>query len=429
MPAGTSTLDLAVFHEQIARALRTPVNRLLAEPTAAVAAEQSPSSRKNRPAALSRASAALAKALNGWEGVPLAGIPGPFAAARRIQLRHLQIATLERRLEIELELGEYAEAVARLPEVIAENPLRERLQELLMLALYRAGRQAEALSTFEASRRRMSREHGVGPGPGLQALHQRILRSDPDLLEIPAPKAAGPTKSPAVLPFPAQLPREITDFTGRAGAVEVLTEALRAPEQRPVVVIDGGPGVGKSAVAARVARLVRESFPDGQVYADLGGQSDDPADPATVLTGFLRAFGVPAGEVPATLNDLSGMWTDLLSRKRILIVLDQALDRAQVAPLLPRAVAAAAATSKGKSAVLITSRHPIADPRAHWHRLDPLTIQEGVALLTAIVGAQRVGAEPAAARRLVEGCGGEAGQIRRAAVKLATRPDWSIEPD
>jgi DNA-binding SARP family transcriptional activator len=122
-------------------------------------------------------------ALGLWGGDALAGVPGPYADSRRIQLAELQLAATEEKLAADISLGDHAAAIAELRALLAAHPFREALSELLMLALYRSGRQADALDVFDAARRRLRGELGVDPGPSLQATHQRVLRADHRLMD------------------------------------------------------------------------------------------------------------------------------------------------------------------------------------------------------------------------------------------------------
>ncbi len=129
----------------------------------------------------------LGRALARWDGEVLAGVPGPYAEAQRVRLEEWRLQLLESRLDMDLEQGCHAEAVSELTALTAAHPLRERLRELLMLALYRSGRQAEALAVYADTRRLLADELGVDPRPGLKELQQRILQADPALAEPSAP--------------------------------------------------------------------------------------------------------------------------------------------------------------------------------------------------------------------------------------------------
>jgi DNA-binding SARP family transcriptional activator len=125
----------------------------------------------------------LRDALGLWRGAALAGIPGPYADSRRVPLTELYLAATEEKLAADVALGEHAAAIAELRALLTEHPFRERLTELLMLALYKSGRQAEALYVFDGVRRRLSDELGVDPGPSLQTMHRRVLQADRHLMD------------------------------------------------------------------------------------------------------------------------------------------------------------------------------------------------------------------------------------------------------
>ncbi|HEU4424957.1 MAG TPA: BTAD domain-containing putative transcriptional regulator [Pilimelia sp.] len=365
---------------------------------------------------------ALDRALALWRGQPLDGITGPFAASERRRLTERRIAVIEERIEVGLAAGEHAASVAELTRLVAAHPYRERLRALLMRALYRCGRQAEALAVFDDARRTLVDQLGIEPGPELQTLHRQILLADSALLTPPATAARGT----AAMPRPAQLPAAVADFTGRGAQVSRISRWLvPAPAAddaagSPVVVVavTGPGGAGKTTLAVHVAHLVREQFPDGQLYADLQGCGPRPARPADVLGRFLHDLGVEPERCPADLDGRAAMFRSLLTGRRMLILLDDAGVAGQVQPLVPGGAG---------SAVVVTSRARLAPvPGARTLDLDTFDPDEALALLARIVGARRVEREPAAARDVLAACGGLPLAVRIAGERLASRPAWSV---
>ncbi len=342
----------------------------------------------------------LTQALDLFSGRPLTGIPGPERCAAA------------------LDVGLHAEVVGELNSLTAEHPLRERLRELLMLALYRCGRQAEALGVYTDTRKLLIEELGVEPGAGLSSMHTRILAADPALT---LPAAAAPAvreDGPATPPAPAQLPADVSDFSGRTELVSDLSTVLMNATGQAVVVtsLAGIGGVGKTTLAVHVAHRVRAEFPDGQLYVDLRGAGASPADPVVVLGDFLHALGVT--ENPDSLEQRAALYRSLLANRRMLILLDNARDADQIQPLIP---------GVSGCAVLATSRSRLAGiPGAQLFDVEELTPDEALALFAAIVGEHRVAAEPEAAMKVVTACGFLPLAVRIAAARLASRPRWSV---
>ncbi|GII52307.1 regulatory protein AfsR [Planotetraspora thailandica] len=376
-----------------------------------------------------RAAELLRGALALWSGEPLAGAVGPYAEQQRDRLIERRIGTVESLMELDLELGRHADVVSELIALTAQHPLRERLRAQLMLAYYRCGRQADALSVFTDTRGALIEELGIEPGADLTDLHRRILAADPSLAPARPPEPVRPAviepidvvpeAEPVVeMPKPAQLPAAVTDFTGRKALVSRLLTLLADGDGVPVAAMSGIGGVGKTTLAVHVAHLAEDLFPDGQLYADLRGYGNEPTPPETALAAFLRALGIPVDVIPDGLAERSALFRSLLADRRMLVLLDNARDADQVEHLLPGSAGCAA---------IITSRGKLADlPAARLIDLDVMEPDESLSLLSAVAGPERVAAERAAAMDVVAACGFLPLAVRIVAARLAARPSWTV---
>jgi DNA-binding SARP family transcriptional activator len=369
---------------------------------------------------LERAAERWCAALALWRGPALAGAASEVlqrTAAPRLE--EARLVALEERLEIDLRLGRHAQLVGELQALIAYYPGRERLCRQLMLALYRSGRQAEALTVYRNTRQTLAEELALEPSPALQDLERAILRADPTL--EPALPAADNALPPWASPRgPCQLPPDIDDFTGRQAAVAEVQQLLEGERATAIVIsaIAGKAGVGKTALAVRVAHRLRPDFADGQLYVNLRGAEAQALDPTEVLAGFLRALGVEGAVIPDGLEERGWLYRSRLADRRVLILLDNAASEAQVRPLLPG--------SQG-CAVLVTSRMRLSGlEAAHPLTLDVLEADQAVELLAKLAGAGRVAAEPEAAQQIVRLCGWLPLAVRIAGARLAGRPHWRL---
>ena len=353
----------------------------------------------------------LRRGLSLWRGRPLEDVAiDADLDGRLVVAEERRLAATEALVEGRLALGQHAELGVELRALVEENPLRERLWQHWMLALYRAGRQAEALAAYRRLRDRLVRELGTEPARAVRELHERMLAADP-ALDLPGQRSPGMRTVVA-----RQLPADVAAFTGRSAELAELAARLRSDlDDRvpaPIGAIDGAAGVGKSALAVHAAHRVAGSFPDGQLYADLSGGT-----PLGVLGGFLRALGVPdTGR--HDVAEAAGRFRAETATRRLLVVLDNATDATQVRPLLPAGPGCA---------VLVTSRRVLAtlDGVSHVH-LGPLAPGESLTLLKVLAGPERIAADPPAARHLVTLCGGLPLALRIAGARLAARPAWPV---
>lgn len=406
----------------------------------------------------------LKEALSLWQGPALTGTfaSAPLQAAAHA-LEESRLSTVEQLARAYGELGEHHRAAAVLRVEAVAHPLRESLAAALMTALHRSGRQSEALDCFHRTRRLLADELGIDPGRELADAYARILRGEggggPAAPEgtaktagPPVPAGASPHGGPAAphasggtqviaprtavapvhaapslytaggapAPVADLLPRAPRGFHGRGAELTALSRA--AAGEAPVCLVTGPAGVGKTALALHWARRTPAAFPDGRLFADLRGFGDtaEPT-PLEVLREFLLALGVAPRRVPESMAGAAALFRSLTDRLSLLVVLDNARDSAQVRPLLP---------GGADCVTLVTSRHRldglIASDAAVPVPVDILEPTDGTALLAGVLGEERVLAEPVAARRLAELCGGLPLALRVTAARLAGRPQWTL---
>ena len=378
-----------------------------------------------------------------WRGPALSGLPSETLRTKAMRLDEDRLAAVETYLELELSLGRHHQLIGEIGLLLHEHPLRERLRRQYMLALYRSGRQAEALDAYRVGRDLLADELGLDPGEELRALEASILAGDPDLLVAAEPLArplaaaaasasavtgaapgpAAPGDDPVVSAFrdekPHQLPADTADFIGGEPLVASVREVLDGAGATRVVMIVGRPGIGKSTAATHIGhRLGDAYFPDGQLYCDLRGTGPEPVSPRQVLGRFLRALGIPGSMIADSVDERAEMYRTILATRRVLIVLDDAAAERQVTPLLPGA---------GRCAVIVTSRARLTGlPGAHWIELDILGPHQALELLGQVIGADRVSREYEAAAALARTVGGLPLALRIVAARLAARPHWSL---
>jgi DNA-binding SARP family transcriptional activator len=386
-----------------------------------------------------RAAEAAEGALAQWRSEPLADVPcRALQEAWLPRLEQLRLQAWEWHVEAELHLGRNEQLVQPLRDLIAAHPLRERFHRQLMLALYRTGRQAEALAAYQAAHRMLAEALGVEPGPDLRSLHARMLAGEveptappPTRLVVgdehehaPAPRPA----QPAAGTVPRQLPATAKHFIGRRAELDGLTglldetDAAETPGGTVVIsAIDGMAGIGKTALAIRAAHRLAEKFPDGQLFIDLHGytQGHPPRTADEALAWLLRALGVAPGRIPVDRDEAAALYRQLLAETRTLIVLDNAVTEAQVRPLLP---------GSGSCLVLVTSRRRLkALDDAHIVALDLLSPPDAVALLHAVAGPDRIAPGDPLADEIAGLCGYLPLALRIAASLLRHRPTWPLE--
>ncbi len=374
---------------------------------------------------LGDAAGALRAALALWRGPVLGGQGGRVLEAADTVLAERRLAAAEQLFDIRGQLGETTELVADLRGLIAEYPLRETLRGQLMLALYRAGRQAEALDEYTALRRQLVEELGVDPSPPLARIYEGILREAPELAAPAAPDVEAPATvlvpRPSAGP-PSTLPYDISDFTGRDRELaEILSYARRSDRSGcRIIGVDGMGGCGKTTLAVHAAHRLSEHYPDGQLHLDMFGYAsgEQPLAPGAALDRVLRALGVPADQIPEDLVARSSSWRAALASKRVLLLLDNVADSASVLPLLP---------ASEDCLVLITGRARLLDlDGVDWIFLDVMTPEESAAFIATTLGTDRVSAEPDAAIELARQCGHLPLAVRIATARLRNRPRWTL---
>lgn len=365
----------------------------------------------------------LQQGLELWRGAPLVDVSSDSLQRDEMpQLTEEWFRALHRRFDIELALGNHAQIVPDLRRLVAKYPLREHLCGQLMVALFRCGRQVEALNAYASVSAVLRREYGLDAGDELRRLHHAVLTGDPALATRPVryDLAVEPLATVALWTVPRQLPGGAGDFVGRDAPLRDADDFLARdrPTATSIVVVTGPPGVGKTALAVQLAHRVQARFPDGQLYARLGGTGDRPRDAAEILAELLQATGVSPSIIPEGHEQRAAMFRSRLADRRVLLVLDDALDAEQVRPLLP---------GTPGCAVVITSRRLLSTlAGAFAVRLTSLEECESYRLLRTLVGARRIAREPEAARRVAAAFGHLPLALRIAGARLAAQPAVSL---
>ncbi len=368
----------------------------------------------------------LRQGLGLWRGQALADVTlGPVLTAWRDAVHEQRVAAVEDVIEALLRLGQLEVASEQARELLATAPMRERAAALLMRARYRAGDVPGALAVYEATRRTLAEELGVEPGEELGKLQRQVLNRDRELTPLPAGQANTPRPRGEMV-VPHQLPADVPGFTGRAGTLAGLDALLSTRDGLPpatVVAIAGTAGVGKTALAVHWAHQVADRFPDGQVYVNLRGF--DPGGAAMsasdAVRAVLEAFEVAPQRVPSSLDAQVGLYRSLLDGRRVLIVLDNARDSAQVRPLLPGTPGSlAVVTSRTQLSGLVAAdgAHPLA--------VDLLSVAESRDMLTRRLGRERIAAESAAVEEIIALCARLPMALAIVMARAATHPGFRL---
>jgi tetratricopeptide (TPR) repeat protein len=382
---------------------------------------------------LTSAFSAYQRAVELWRGNPLDDLPALQADPAVAALTRQQQAAILECADVARILGRHEDVLPMLHRLTEANPLHEPAHSRLMIALAGLGRQAEALQVYNTLRDRLVDDLGLDPVTELREAHQAILRGDLDgsYLAVPppsgAPESPAPrTSTPAITIqeplLPTQIPAGPRGFVGREEQLAAL-DAVRPLPDMTTVVISGTAGAGKTALAVHWARRVADEFPDGQLFADLGGfgPAPAPAQPTDILRGFLEALGVPADRIPARPADRAALYRSRLAGKRTLVVLDNARDADQVRSLLPGSPGCLA---------LVTSRHKLTGlvviEAAHSVTVDAMTPAEARALLRRRLGTHRTAPNARGVDVIAERCARLPLALAIASATVATSPALAL---
>ncbi|MFD4829876.1 BTAD domain-containing putative transcriptional regulator [Streptomyces uncialis] len=375
-----------------------------------------------------------------WHGDAVGDLVSRAVQPAAMRLNEGRLTAQEMCLELELQLGRHAQMVGELTELVARYPFRECFRKQLMVALYRSGRQAEALEVYRMWCELNREELGLDPGTELRELHQAIITGD-NALALPSRPVIGmaadtlppteehlpvqPGSSDArAIPVPRQLPWAVIGFVGRTALLAQLKRRLvppgdKAEELAKLLVLTGRGGMGKTALAVHAGHSVADAFPDGQLYAEVGDRSGSYRGQAQILGGWLRAVGIPASAIPEGIGDRAAMFRSWLAGRRVLVVLDEVTEQYDVTPLLPGTPGCAVIVTSRSRMVNLTGAERVA--------VGPLDEPSASDLLSLLIGRGRADGEPDCVRNLVEFCDGMPLALRIAGSKLAERPHWRVE--
>lgn len=376
----------------------------------------------------------LSRAYSLWQGRPLEDLPMPAAwegTISRLEAQHRGL--VDSLLDLRLEYGDAGGAAVLLSARLTEDPYDEQLWRRLVDALVAAGRVGEARAAYAKAVQTLADELDIKPGPELEAAGARAEKGRsanwpnpgvpadatadrPEPSVQPGPMAAPELTDP--LRPPSQLPLDLADFSGRQDQLEKLRDLVcgRDPVRPPIAVISGAPGTGKTSLAVRLGHLVREHFPDGQIYLDMHGATQ-PRDPAAALTDLLLSLNLPDYAIPTDPERRSAMLRSELASRRVLILLDDVATAGQVTPLMP---------GTGASAVVVTSRNRLIDlAGADSTPLDTFDDREAALLLSSVAGSGRIDPSSPEAEEILSACANLPLAIRIVGSRLAQRPDLS----
>lgn len=360
------------------------------------------------------AAASFVHALALWGDPPLPDLPHSAVIAAALEgLRAQHESVQDSLIDARLAAAEHEQVLGQLRAAVLADPGRERTCAQLMSACHALGLRKEALHVFQIARKATLEQQGAEPGPVLTDVYKQILAEETAIARS-ARQAIRLSPAPALLG--AQVPAPPADFTGRSDAIAAIHREVMSPGV-PIIVVRGGPGMGKSATVAAAALGLRRHFTDGQLYAELGG-IEHPRDPQDILADMLQAMGVAIRGVPSAGPARAALYRSLLAGRRVLVLADDAATAAQVRPLIPAPDAAA---------VVVTSRSRLSGlAGASIVELNELPEDDALTLLSLTAGPERIAGEPAAAGVIVRICAGMPLALRLAGITLAARPGLTV---